>query len=132
MKNFRHLAIALSLGFMLAGTTAFAAGPQGFDGKATNASLPQGFGQENITTVRAVKNTIKDDAIVTLKGRFTKHIKGDKYEFVDEAGDKITAELDDDHNWSHVRRGDLYVITAKVDKDWNKTEIEVKSAKAAQ
>ena len=132
MKNFRHLVLTLSLGLMLASTTAFAAGPQGFDGKATNARLPQGFSQRNITTVRSVKNIAKDDAIVTLKGRFTKHIKGDKYEFVDVAGDKITAELDDDRNWSHVRRGNLYVITAKVDKDWNKTEIEVKSAKAAQ
>ncbi len=131
MKYFRSLALALSLGFMLAGTTSFAAAPEGFSGAASNAGLPQGFGQEGVTTVRAVKNTVTDDAIVTLKGRFTKHIRGDKYEFVDEAGDKITAELDDDHNWSHVHRGDLYVITAKVDKDWTKTEIEVKSAKAA-
>ena len=44
-------------------------------------------------------------------------------------GGVITAELDHDRNWSMVHRGKLMEIRAKVDRDWNSTKLDVKSAK---
>ena len=82
-------------------------------------------------TVKEVKDSARDDQYVMVKGRFTKHLRGDKYEFTGTDGETITAELDDDDDWSHVRRGDLYLIRAKVDKEWTKMKLEVKSARPA-
>ena len=79
----------------------------------------QGFGPTTPTTVENVIKNGADDEYVILRGRFTSHIKSDKYEFQDEAGGVITAELDHDRNWSMVHRGKLMEIRAKVDRDWN-------------
>ena len=70
-----------------------------------------------------------DDEYVILRGRFTSHIKSDKYEFQDEAGGVITAELDHVCNWSIAHIVMLMVSRAKVDRDWNSTKLDVKSAK---
>lgn len=109
------------------------AAPQGFDAPAaaqtSQDKAPQGFGPTTPTTVENVIKNGADDEYVILRGRFTSHIKSDKYEFQDEAGGVITAELDHDRNWSMVHRGKLMEIRAKVDRDWNSTKLDVKSAK---
>ena len=58
--------------------------------------------------------------------RSQEHVRSDKYLFTDEAGDTIVAELDDDKDWSHVSRNAPCEISAKVDKDWNRIELDVK------
>ena len=80
---------------------ALAAGPVGFNAPAANnvATTPNG-----VTTVAQVLENAPDDAIVTLRGRFTEHVRGDDYVFVDEKGTKIRAELDDDKDWSMVKK----------------------------
>lgn len=117
----------------LAGLMAFnvsAAGPQGFDNDRQQPStrMPQGFEVHNPVTVKWVKESAKDDDFVTLRGRFVAFLRGDKYEFVDEDGVKIVAELDKDWDWSHVRRGDLYEIYAEVEKNWSRVKLEVHKA----
>lgn len=106
---------------------ALAAGPTGFNAPAANnvATAPNG-----VTTVAQVLENAPDDAIVTLRGRFTEHVRGDDYVFVDEKGTKIRAELDDDKDWSMVKKDALVEITAEVDRDWtNSVDIEVLSAR---
>lgn len=106
---------------------ALAAGPVGFNAPAANnvATTPNG-----VTTVAQVLENAPDDAIVTLRGRFTEHVRGDDYVFVDEKGTKIRAELDDDKDWSMVKKDALVEITAEVDRDWtNSVDIEVLSAR---
>ncbi|MDO5530862.1 NirD/YgiW/YdeI family stress tolerance protein [Sutterella sp.] len=119
---------ALSLAAMPA---AQAGGPQGFEmhHPEAHARAPQGFGHGQLVTVDWVLKNGSDDQMVTLRGRFTEHIRGDKYEFVDEQGNGITAELDHDRDWSMVHRGALVEISAEIDRDWNRTELDVRSAR---
>ena len=116
------------MGASLVALPALAAGPVGF-----NAPAPaQGFTSpaNGVTTVADILASAPDDAIVTLRGRFTEHVRGDDYVFTDEKGTKIRAELDDDKDWSMVKKDALVEITAEVDRDWtNSVDIEVLSAK---
>ncbi len=110
---------------------ACAAGPAGFDKPAAQAQrpgAPKGF-EPALTTVADVLKNGRDDQHVTLRGRFTKHIRGDKYEFTDDSGAAVTAELDDDRDWSMIEKDKPVEIAAEIDRDWNKIEIEVKHAK---
>ena len=137
--NLRITACAAALAALAAVSTVQAgpalpgAAPQGFDVPAAQAPQdprsPQGFGVDTPKTVNYVYKNGEDDEYVVLRGRFTQHLKSDKYEFQDEAGTPITAELDHDRNWSMVHRGKLMEIRAKIDRDWDHTKIEVKSAK---
>ena len=104
--------------------------PQGFDAPAQAQTAqasraPQGFGEARPATVKQVLEHAADKDVVTLRGRFTKHLKGDKYEFVDETGGAI----DDDRDWSMVRKDALMEIRAKVDREWRRTKLDVKAAR---
>ena len=93
-----------------------------------SAAGPQGFEVHSPVTVKWVKESAKDDDFVTLRGRFVAFLRDDKYEFVDETGSKIVAELDKDWDWSHVHRGDLYEIYAEVEKNWSRVKLEIHKA----
>ena len=92
-----------------------AAGPQGF------AAAPQ--------AVAAGLESGKDHQIVTLRGKFTEHVRGDKYVFTDDKGASIRAELDHDRDWSMITKDAPVEIRAEVDKDWTEIELDVLSAK---
>ena len=100
-----------------------AAGPQGF------AAAPQAQDTEPATTVAAVLESGKDHQIVTLRGKFTEHVRGDKYVFTDDKGASIRAELDHDRDWSMITKDAPVEIRAEVDKDWTEIELDVLSAK---
>lgn len=112
-----------------------AAGPQGFETAPAQktASGPKGFeaqksvqaGLTGLVTVKQVIDGARDEDIVSLRGRFTRHLEDDKYEFVDEAGDRIRAELDDDEDWTMIAKDQLVEIEAEVDryKQWLKLEV---------
>ena len=104
--------------------------PAGFENRSANSAShrPSGFFEAKPITIRELKERARDEDYVTLRGRFTKRVRGDKYLFTDEAGDTIVAELDDDKDWSHIERDALCEISGKVDKDWNTIELEVKRA----
>ena len=119
----------IALGAAFAAMPVFAGHPHGFDA-ASQAAVqgPKGFDAGPVSTVTHVLNTAKDHQIVTLRGKFTGHIKGDKYVFTDTEGNSIKAELDDDKDWSMITKDAPVEIRAEVDKDWNSTELEVISA----
>ena len=129
MKKHIMLLSALCAAGLFA-TPAFShdARPVGFDDHASHAtaSRPRGFDTSKPITIKALKETARDDDFVTLRGRCTKHVRSDKYLVTDEAGDTSVVGWYDDKDWSHVRRDAPCEIWAKVDKDWNKTELDVK------
>lgn len=122
----------IALGAAFAALPVLAAGPQGFapvPQAQAQAQGPKGFDAAPLTTVAALLDSAKDHQIVTLRGKFTDHIKGDKYVFTDEKGATIKAELDTDKDWSMITKDAPVEIRAEVDKDWNSTKLEVISAK---
>lgn len=107
---------------------ALAAGPTGFDSK-DRPGAPQGFTHQKMASIEQLKSEAKDDQIVVIDGRFTKQVKKDKYEFTDAKGDTILVDLDDDQNWSHVKKDTLMELTAEVDKDFTSMELDAIEAK---
>ena len=105
---------------------AYAAGP--FNANAQSAG-PQGFELSTLTSIKDIKAHSVDDQLVYVRGRFTEWLKGDKYWFIDEAGEGIEAELDADYDWSHIHKDQWVEIFAEVDKDWFNVELEVIRAK---
>lgn len=113
-------AFGASLLLAFGASGAYAAGPQGFG--AQTAAQP---GLSGMTTVAKVLEAGRDEDVVRLRGRFTKHIEDDKYEFVDEAGGAIRAELDDDNDWTMIAKDKPVEIEAEVDryKEWIKLDV---------
>ena len=105
---------------------AFAQAPSGFTGSAS--AQPQGFSLTTLKSIEEVRKNSYDEQLVVLRGRFTRQVTHDKYEFTDEKGNTIVAELDDDKNWSHVAKDALMDILAEVDRDRYKVELEVLEA----
>ena len=106
---------------------AFAQAPSGFTGSAS--AQPQGFSLTTLKSIEEVRKNSYDEQLVVLRGRFTRQVTHDKYEFTDEKGNKIIAELDDDRDWSHVAKDALVDILAEVDRSKKKVELEVLQAK---
>ncbi len=126
----KKTAVSIVSAFALfAGVTALQAAPQGFEPAPAG---PQGFDPVNVPkSVAEVKKNGYDDQHVVLKGRFTKQLSREKFEFTDDTG-TIVAELDDDRNWSHIRKDAPVEITAEIERERLGTviELDVKSARA--
>lgn len=126
----KKTAVSIVSAFALfAGVTALQAAPQGFE---PAPAAPQGFDPVNVPkSVAEVKKNGYDDQHVVLKGRFTKQLSREKFEFTDDTG-TIVAELDDDRNWSHIRKDAPVEITAEIERERLGTviELDVKSARA--
>lgn len=126
----KKTAVSIVSAFALfAGVTALQAAPQGFESAPAG---PQGFDPVNVPkSVAEVKKNGYDDQHVVLKGRFTKQLSREKFEFTDDTG-TIVAELDDDRNWSHIRKDAPVEITAEIERERLGTviELDVKSARA--
>lgn len=128
--NLRLAALASIAALAFAAAPAVqAAGPSGFDAPASADGRRPQFGNNKLVTVQWVLKNGADDQVVLLRGKFTQHLRGDKYEFEDEAGNAITAELDHDRDWSMVRKGAPMEIRAEIDRDWNRTKLDVRSAR---
>lgn len=80
----------------------------------------------NISRVVDLKN-MPDDSRVVLEGRIEKQVRREHYIFRDASG-RIEVEIDDDV-WRgvNVTPRDKVRLTAEVDQDWNRTEVDVKS-----
>lgn len=126
----RKITLAAALCAFLIPMVSQAQSPGGFASQASGQ--PQGF---ELTTLKSIEEVFKnsyDEQLVVLRGRFTRQVSHDKYEFTDENGNTIVAELDDDRDWSHVAKDALMDILAEVDRDWRKVELEVLEAKPAR
>lgn len=119
----------------LAGSSiAFAApgGPAGFGNSGNVPGGPQGFTAPAApNSVRDVINQAYDDQRVVLTGKLTNYLGHDRYEFTDNTG-RIEVELDDDRDWSFIRKDQLITIFGKVDRDRHSINIDVKDARPAQ
>lgn len=125
LKSMLASAASVAALSMMLAAAPVAAAPQGFDAPKG----PQGFEMPALNSVAAVKADARDEQMVVLKGRFTKQLSREKFEFVDEKGDMIVCELDDDRDWSMVRKDALMEIRAEVDKDLMNVKLEVESAR---
>lgn len=69
--------------------------------------------------------SMQDDAPVALRGRIVQRLGDEKYLFGDDTG-TIRVEIDHD-KWHglHVSAEDIVEIQGEVDRDWNKTEVDV-------
>lgn len=107
-------------------SAAVLASPKNFE------QMPQGFDQAAPLTVGEVMDQARDNQLVVMQGRLTGYLGWDRYEFTDAQGRTIEVELDDDYDWSHIRRDQLINITGKVDRKLTHTLIHVKNALAAE
>lgn len=76
-----------------------------------------GTSNQAVMTVSEVSQ-LGDDRSVVMKGSIEKHLKKDKYQFVDATG-KIVVEIDGD-KWRgmDVSAEDTVMIVGETDKDW--------------
>lgn len=126
----RKVNLSILAGALLMSAAAFAA-PSGFDQGAA-AGGPAGFNNQAPNTVAGVLANGYDDQIVTLTGALTNYLGDDRYEFTDQAGDRIEVELDDDRSWNHIAKDMPIQIVGQVDKDLMSTTLEVQSAQPLQ
>lgn len=130
-----------SIALVTASSMALAANaPAGFGGSEAKGG-PAGFDNQKAVPMQFTKDTApnsvelvlangQDDQRVTLTGKLTNYLGQDRYEFTDATG-RMIVELDDDKNWSHLRKDQLITIYGEVDRDFNSVEIDVKEARAA-
>ena len=119
--------LTLGIGSLVLLTSVALANPQGFG--PANAQV-QGFNgpsQAN-TTVALVKQNAYDDQIVVLKGRLVQYYGDNWYVFKDEKGNQIDVELDDDRPWYNIKKDQLIIIVAEVDRDYQRVTLDVKDA----
>ena len=84
------------------------------------------------TQPSSVKEALKlrDDSSVVIDGKIKSQLKHEHYRFVDQNGDSIEVEIDDDV-WRGVSvdENTLVRISGEIDKDFTKTTIDVKNIK---
>ncbi len=91
---------------------------------------PAGFGNGlQAMTIAAARDQARDDQLVVIKGRLTKSLGDERFEFSDAAGDTIVVKLDDDRDWSMVGKDMPIEIVAEVDKEMFGLELEAKCAR---
>lgn len=137
MKKIAVLVAALAL--TSAGSIAFAGpsqGPGGFNqgaydpvqqNAAFNSQGPSGFNNQAPNTIAGVLDSAYDGQIVVLRGRLTKYLGHDRYEFTDGTG-TIEVELDDDQDWSFISKDQLIQIRGEFDNEFMDKKIDVKYA----
>lgn len=128
MRKSVTLISALVLGLSVGSAAIAAQAPQGFADSAAVPAGPQGF-TENMApvSVASVLANGQDDQFVMMKGRLSRYLGDERYEFVDGTGSMIV-ELDEDRSWSHIRKDQLIVIYGDIDRDWDSVKVDVKKA----
>lgn len=121
----RSLSIALCCASLFISAHAFAQ----TDCKGSNQQTGYVGPSATMTVKQAL--SLSDDTPVTLRGQITQSLGGEKYLFRDETG---SVQLDIDHkvftrSGAQVSASDTVEISGEIDKDFKKTEIEVKSIK---
>jgi uncharacterized protein (TIGR00156 family) len=80
----------------------------------------------------AQASEMDDEATVKLQGYIVKALGDEKYEFQDDTG-TITVEIDDE-DWRglEVGPGDRVELTAEVDREWKRVELEAEDIRLVQ
>ena len=107
----------------------FAAG--GFTGSSAQGATNQGgFVGKGAISASTVKQALAlpDDACVVLEGKIVSEFRPEHYQFVDKNGDTIEVEIDNkDWRGITVDENTPVRIYGKIDKDFTKTSIDVKT-----
>ena len=97
---------------------------------AAGGFVPSGSAAQ--TQPSSVKEALelRDDSFVIIDGKIKSQLKHEHYRFVDQNGDSIEVEIDDDV-WRGVSvdENTLVRISGEIDKDFTKTTIDVKNIK---
>ena len=97
---------------------------------AAGGFMPSGSAAQ--TQPLSVKEVLKlrDDSFVVIDGKIKSQLRHEHYRFVDQNGDSIEVEIDDDV-WRGVSvdENTLVRISGEIDKDFTKTTIDVKNIK---
>ncbi len=143
MNTFSKTGITLAIMLLtlaLAAPTSFADNhrkPSGAPGAQGGYSGPtkamggySGPGPATVTIADAQNQA--DDTWVTLRGKIIQHDGDDMYTFQDASG-QGKVEIDD-KAWrgQHIDANTLVEMVAEIDKDWGRTEIEVKRIRKVQ
>jgi len=98
----------------------------GFTGPGSEGQQQGGFNGPHKTFTVAQSKSLQDDTKVVLQGKITKKISHEHYEFMDSTG-TVVVEIDD-NKWmgQSVSPNDTVRLEGEVDKDHNKTDIDVK------
>lgn len=127
----RPLVIAALIGLITPAVVS-ATGPVGFS-HCTRTMVPPTLtapiDRSRLMSIAQIKTTSRHEDLVYLQGRFTKHLRCETYEFTDLAGDTIGARLNDDENWSHIRRDEAVEIMAKVNTKRKMPELDAQVAR---
>ena len=91
--------------------------------------VPSGSAAQKPLSVKEVLK-LRDDSSVVIDGKIKSQLKHEHYRFVDQNGDSIEVEIDDDV-WRGVSvdENTLVRISGEIDKDFTKTTIDVKNIK---
>jgi protein ygiW len=95
-----------------------------------SSNVQGGFVGKSAMSASTVKQalTLPDDARVVLEGKITSEFRPEHYQFVDKNGDTIEVEIDQkDWRGVTVDENTPVRIYGKVNKDFMKTSIDVKS-----
>lgn len=91
----------------------------------------QGFQDDSASQISTVKQVsrMRDDSTATIRGNIVKRLSDDKYLFQDKTG-TIVVEIDYKY-WAglKVNSKDIIELSGKLDRDFNKIELEVFSVK---
>ena len=68
--------------------------------------------------------------MIVIQGRLTNFLGDDLYEFTDTKSQCIEVDLDDDYNWSCIRKDELIELKACIEKISTKVRLDAKSARA--
>lgn len=91
--------------------------PQSASGSSTQANVPAGFAVSQGQNVSVASlSALPNHERVQLRGRLTGWLHDEIYEFTDENGDRVCVHLDDDYDWSHIRKDELIDIDGKLFK----------------
>lgn len=91
----------------------------------------QAAAQTAVQTVASLKS-MPDDSYVTLEGHIERQTRHEHYIFRDATG-STEVEIDDDvWRGQNITPRDKLRLTAKIDKEWTRTEVDVKAVAKIQ
>ena len=97
---------------------------------AADGFVPSGSAAQTQSSSVKEALTLRDDSFVVIDGKIKSQLRREHYRFVDQNGDSIEVEIDDDV-WRGVSvdENTLVRISGEIDKDFTKTTIDVKNIK---
>ncbi len=89
-------------------------------------------GPDNLQLVTATEvSQLRDDTAVKLQGYIVRALGDEKYEFKDDTGTLVVEIDNEDWNGVEATPETRIELRGEIDKEWNKTEVDVDSVRLA-